>query len=388
MQNFIFDCKTRLIFGKGTEKTVGENMKRLGNKVLFHHYGEGYIKECGLYDVIMDSLKEAGLEVIELTGVKPNPEVGLVRKGVEICKKEGIDCILAVGGGSVMDSAKAIGLGALYDGDVWDFFEHKTPITQMLPLGVISTIPATGSEASDTSVMTNDDGQIKRHIADIILRPSFAILNPELTYTLPPYQTAVGGVDIFSHVVERYFTQEPDVDYTDRLCEATMKTVIENLPKVMENGKNYAARAEIMLAAPWAQNGLLGTGRIEDWGSHMMGHEISGIYNTAHGATLSIIIPQWMTYVYKENVVRFAQYAVRVWDADPALVNEKLALYGIEKTKEFFRSVHVPVTLKEAGIDGSRLEEMAEKCCMNGPVGSFKQLYKEDVLAIYRACLE
>ena len=388
MQNFIFDCKTRLIFGKGTEKTVGENMKRLGNKVLFHHYGEGYIKECGLYDVIMDSLKEAGLEVIELTGVKPNPEVGLVRKGVEICKKEGIDCILAVGGGSVMDSAKAIGLGALYDGDVWDFFEHKTPITQMLPLGVISTIPATGSEASDTSVMTNDDGQIKRHIADIILRPSFAILNPELTYTLPPYQTAVGGVDIFSHVVERYFTQEPDVDYTDRLCEATMKTVIENLPKVMETGKNYAARAEIMLAAPWAQNGLLGTGRIEDWGSHMMGHEISGIYNTAHGATLSIIIPQWMTYVYKENVDRFAQYAVRVWDADPALEKEELALYGIEKTKEFFRSVHVPVTLKEAGIDGSRLEEMAEKCCKNGPVGGFKQLYKEDVLAIYRACLE
>lgn len=388
MQNFVFDCKTTLVFGKGTEKTVGENMKKLGNKVLFHHYGEGYIKECGLYDVIMDSLKNAGLEVIELTGVKPNPEIGLVREGVEICKKEKIDCILAVGGGSVMDSAKAIGLGALYDGDVWDFFEHKVPMTKMLPLGVISTIPATGSEMSDTTVMTNDEGHLKRHIADVVLRPSFAILNPELTYTLPPYQTAVGGVDIFSHVVERYFTQEPHVDYTDRMCEATMRSVIENLKIVMEDGKNYDARAEIMLAAPWAQNGLLGMGRSEDWASHMMGHEISGIYNTAHGATLSILIPQWMKYVYKENVERFAQYAVRVWDADPSLGLEGQALYGIEKTKEFFHAVKAPVSLKEAGIDDSRLEEMAEKCCLNGPVGGFKPLYKEDVLAIYRASLE
>ncbi|NBK93722.1 iron-containing alcohol dehydrogenase [bacterium 1XD21-13] len=388
MQNFVFDCKTKIIFGKGTEKTVGENMKALGSKVLFHHYGEGYIKECGLYDVIMDSLKTAGLEVVELTGVKPNPEVGLVRTGVEICKKEKIDCILAVGGGSVMDSAKAIGLGALYEGDVWDFFEHRAPMTRMLPIGVISTIPATGSEMSDTSVMTNDEGHLKRHIADTVLRPAFAILNPELTYTLPPYQTAVGGVDIFSHVVERYFTQEPEVDYTDRLCEATMRTVIKNLPLVMEDGKNYAARAEIMLAAPWAQNGLLGMGRIEDWGSHMMGHEISGIYNTAHGATLSIIMPQWMKYVYKDNVDRFAQYAVRVWDADAGWDKEKQALYGIEKTREFFRSVCVPVTLKEAGIDESRLEEMAEKCCLNGPVGGFRPLYKEDVLAIYQSALQ
>ena len=388
MQNFVFDCKTTLVFGKGTEKTVGENMKKLGNKVLFHHYGEGYIKECGLYDVIMDSLKNAGLEVIELTGVKPNPEIGLVREGVEICKKEKIDCILAVGGGSVMDSAKAIGLGALYDGDVWDFFEHKVPMTKMLPLGVISTIPATGSEMSDTTVMTNDEGHLKRHIADVVLRPSFAILNPELTYTLPPYQTAVGGVDIFSHVVERYFTQEPHVDYTDRMCEATMRSVIENLKIVMEDGKNYDARAEIMLAAPWAQNGLLGMGRSEDWASHMMGHEISGIYNTAHGATLSILIPQWMKYVYKENVERFAQYAVRVWDADPSLGLEEQALYGIEKTIEFFHAGKAPVSLKEAVIDDSRLEAMAEKCCLNGPVGAFKPLYKEDVLAIYRASLE
>lgn len=384
MQDFVFDCKTTLIFGKGMEKTVGEHMRKLGKKVLFHHYGEGYIKECGLYDVIMDSLRKAELDVIELTGVKPNPEVGLVRTGVEICKKEHINCILAVGGGSVMDSAKAIGLGALYDGDVWDFFEHKVPIKQMLPVGVISTIPATGSEMSDTSVMTNDEGHLKRHIADVALRPTFAILNPELTYTLPPYQTAVGGVDIFSHVIERYFTKEPHVDFTDRMCEATMRSVIENLPIVMEDGHNYDARAEIMLAAPWAQNGLLGMGRSEDWASHMMGHEISGIYNTAHGATLSIIIPQWMKYVYEEDVERFAQYAVRVWDADKSMSKKEQALYGIEKTKEFFRSVNVPVSLKEAGIDESRLEEMAQKCCINGPVGGFMPLYTEDVLKIYQ----
>lgn len=386
MQNFTFECKTKIIFGKNTEKEVGTEIKKFGKKVLLH-YGGGHIKKNGLYQKVKESLEKEQIEVFELGGVKANPILSLVEEGIRICKENQIDVLLAVGGGSVIDSAKAIGVGALYDGPVWDFFEGKTPVERMLPLGVVLTIPATGSEASNTTVVTKEEGLLKRALAHTVLRPTFAIMNPELTYSLPAYQTAVGSIDIMSHVIERYFTQEKNVDFTDRLCEATLKTIIKNVPKAIENPNGYAARAEIMWAGTIAHNGLLGTGRSEDWASHMMGHEITALYDTAHGATLSIVIPQWMEYVYKENVDRFVQYAVRVWGVPIEGNKEEIAIQGIQKTKEFFESLDVPTSLHEIGIGNEKIEEMAEKCCAYGPIGGFKSLGKDDVIQIYKNAL-
>ena len=309
---------------------------------------------------------------------------------MEICKKENIDCILAVGGGSVIDSAKAIGIGVYYDGDVWDFFTKETPVKKMLPLGVILTIPATGSEASNTTVVTNsENGHLKRALSHDCLRPDFAVMNPELTYTLPPYQTAAGGVDIMSHVFERYFTLEPNCDLTDRLCEATLKTMIKQLPKVLKHPENYEARAEVMWTGTIAHNGILGVGRSEDWGSHMLGHELSAFYDMTHGATLAIIIPHWMEYVYQTDIQRFVKYAVDVWGIENDIFHpEETALKGIQKTKEFFRSLGMPVSFEDAGIDGEKIEEMAENCTKNGAVGGFVKLEKEDCIKIYEAALK
>lgn len=389
MQNFRFICPTDFIFGKDAENAVGEEIKKYGKKVLLH-YGGGHIKKNGLYDRVMENLKKHKIEVIELGGVKANPDIGLVREGVEICKKENIDCILAVGGGSVIDSAKAIGIGVYYDGDVWDFFTKETPVKKMLPLGVILTIPATGSEASNTTVVTNsENGHLKRALSHDCLRPDFAVMNPELTYTLPPYQTAAGGVDIMSHVFERYFTLEPNCDLTDRLCEATLKTMIKQLPKVLKHPENYEARAEVMWTGTIAHNGILGVGRSEDWGSHMLGHELSAFYDMTHGATLAIIIPHWMEYVYQTDIQRFVKYAVDVWGIENDIFHpEETALKGIQKTKEFFQSLGMPVSFEDAGIDGEKIEEMAENCTKNGAVGGFVKLEKEDCIKIYEAALK
>lgn len=389
MQNFRFICPTNFIFGKDTENTVGEEIKKYGKKVLLH-YGGGHIKKNGLYDRVMENLKKHKIEVIELGGVKANPDIGLVREGVEICKKENIDCILAVGGGSVIDSAKAIGIGVYYDGDVWDFFAKEIPVKKMLPLGVVLTIPATGSEASNTTVVTNlENGHLKRALSHDDLRPDFAVMNPELTYTLPPYQTAAGGVDIMSHVFERYFTLEPNCDLTDRLCEATLKTMIKQLPKVLKHPDNYEARAEVMWTGTIAHNGILGIGRSEDWGSHMLAHELSAFYDMTHGATLAIIIPHWMEYVYQTDIQRFVKYAVDVWGIENDIFHpEETALKGIQKTKEFFQTLGMPVSFEDAGIDGEKIEEMAENCTKNGAVGGFVKLKKEDCIKIYEAALK
>ncbi len=387
MENFIFQNETKIIFGKNTEKGVEKEILEYGKKILLH-YGGGSIKRTGLYNTVVKSLKEADIDFIELSGVKPNPRLSLVKKGIEICKEKDIDLILAVGGGSVIDSAKAIAAGAKYEGDVWDFFEGKDKPKEVIPIGVILTIPATGSETSDTTVITNEDGYYKRAFSDNILRPKFAILNPELTYTLPSYQTAAGGVDIMSHVFERYFTNTKNVDLTDRLCEAALKTMIKNIPLALENPTNYAARAEIMWTGTIAHNGLLGTGRIEDWGSHMIAHELSGIYDLTHGAALSIIFPAWMRYVYGCNTNRFLQYASRVWNLDVDFEdNTKTILKSIEVTKNFFKSLGMPTSLKDANIPDDRIEEMAEKCTEKGPVGNFKKLYKKDVIEIFRLAL-
>ncbi|WP_163537016.1 iron-containing alcohol dehydrogenase [Gracilibacillus sp. YIM 98692] len=384
MQNFVFDNKTKIIFGKDQEQVVGEESVVYGKKLLLH-YGGGSIKESGLYDSVLNSLKEQGIEVIELGGVKPNPRVTLVREGVELCKKHDIDFILSVGGGSVIDSAKAIAAGAKYEGDVWDFFTGEAVVEDCLPTGVVLTIPAAGSESSAGTVVTNENGDYKRAFGHITLRPQFAILNPELTYTLPAYQTAAGVTDMMAHILERYFTNEKNVELTDRLCEATLRTIINNAHTVLEDPTNYAARAEIMWSGTIAHNDLLNTGRIGDWGSHDIEHELSGIYDITHGAGLAIIFPAWMKYVYKHDIHLFAQFANRVWGVEIDLNNpEKTALAGIKKTEEFFSSIGMPVTLREENIDDDHFEEMARKATERGPLGNFIKLYEEDVYNIYQ----
>jgi alcohol dehydrogenase len=384
MQDFVFHNSTKLIFGKDTEQSVGQEALSYGKKVLLH-YGGGSIKTSGLYERVVQSLLEQGIEIFELAGVKPNPRVSLVREGIELCKEKNIDLILAVGGGSVIDSAKAIAAGAKYDGDVWDFYDGKAEITESLPIGVVLTIPAAGSESSNGSVITNEDGWYKRATGHPSLRPRFAILNPILTYTLPAYQTACGITDMMAHILERYFTNEKNVELTDRLCEATLKTIIHNAPIVMEDPTNYEARAEIMWSGTIAHNDLLGTGRIGDWGSHDIEHEISGIYDIAHGAGLAIIFPAWMKHVYTHDVNRFVQYANRVWNVEIDLNNlEQTALAGIKKTEEFFHSIGMPTTLKEANIDAEHFEQMAKKGTERGPLGNFVSLYEEDVVRIFK----
>jgi alcohol dehydrogenase YqhD (iron-dependent ADH family) len=385
MKNFTFRNATKIIFGKGTEDQSGTEASEYGSRVLLH-YGGGSVKKYGLYDKILGSLKDAGLEVIELGGVKPNPVLSMAKKGIDICRKEKIDFILAVGGGSTIDSAKAIASGVPYSGDVWDFYSHKAELKKILPMGVVLTIPASGSESSTSSVITNEDGMYKRGFISELLQPKFAILNPEITYTLPPYQTACGAADIMAHIMERYFTTVKNVELTDRLCEGALKTVINNVLIALKEPENYNARAEIMWTGSIAHNDLLGTGRTGDWASHKIEHELSGIYDLAHGAGLAIILPVWMKYVYKNDVERFAQFAVRVWDQEPDFYDMgKTALAGISRLKDFYREIGLPVTLKEADIPYDRLEEMAARCTGAGPVGNFIKLDKDDVLAILEA---
>ncbi len=388
MRDFVFQNTTKIIFGKGKEEEVGKYAAKHGSKVLLH-YGGGSIKKYGTYDKVVDSLEEAGVDFVELGGVKPNPRLELVKEGIELVEKENVDFILAVGGGSVIDSAKAIAVGHPYEGDVWDFFTGKEKIEEAMPLGVVLTIPAAGSESSNSAVITKMDGMLKRAIGTELIRPKFALMNPELTYTLPDYQTAAGAADIMAHIMERYFTNVEDVELTDRLCESALKTIITNVPKVLENNEDYAARAEIMWTGSIAHNDLLGTGRIGDWASHGIEHELSGIYDVAHGAGLAVIFPAWMNYVYQHDLERFAQFAVRVFDVDPDFKDlEWTAKQGIKKLKEFFSEIGMPVTLKELDIPEDRLEEMAEKATQNGPQGNFVKLDKDDVLNIYKSALE
>lgn len=382
MQNFVFQNATKIIFGKDTEKEIGKETAPFGKKVLLH-FGGGSIKQSGLYDTVVTSLKEHNIEIYELGGVKPNPRVSLVREGIAICKEHNVDLILAVGGGSVIDSAKAIAAGVNYDGDVWDFFTGKASVTNCLPIGVVLTIPAAGSETSAGTVITNEDGLYKRSTGHETMRPKFAILNPVLTYTLPPYQTACGITDMIAHILERYFTTQKNVELTDRLCEATLKTIIHNAHTVIEQPENYDARAEIMWAGTIAHNDSLSTGRIGDWASHDIEHEISGIYDVAHGAGLAIVFPAWMKYVYRNDLNRFAQFAHRVWDVEIDLHDiEKTALAGIKKTQQFFSSIGMPITLKEANIGPEHIEEMAKKATERWPLGNFVKLHEQDVAQI------
>lgn len=385
MDNFTFRNATKIIFGKDTENQIGKEVKQYSEKVLLC-YGGGSIKKSGLYDNVTASLKEARIEFLEISGVKPNPRLGLVQEGIRLCRDNGIKFILAVGGGSAIDTAKAIAVGVPYDGDVWDFFQGKLKISEALPVGVILTIPAAGSESSTSSVITNEDGWYKRGIGSELIRPVFAVMNPELTFTLPESQTLNGASDMMAHIMERYFTNTKAVDLTDRLCEATLKTIINNLPVILKDPNNYDARAEIMWAGTIAHNGLLSTGRLGDWASHGIEHELSAIYDIAHGAGLSIIFPAWMKYVYKHDINRFVQFAVRVWNVDLSLLSpEEVALEGIARLTEFFKRVGLPVSLSQVNITEERFEEMADKCTASdkSTLGQFVKLNKQDILNIY-----
>jgi len=383
MENFTYQNSTKIIFGRGTEDQVGEEVSRFSKKILFH-YGSGSIKRTGLYDRVVKSLKNSGVEFIELPGVKPNPKLSLIKEGIKICRGNNIGFILAVGGGSVIDSSKTIAIGVPYNGDVWDFFTRKAVAKEAMPIGVILTIPAAGSETSKSMVITNEDLGMKLfYNGGEEVRPKFSILNPEITFSLPAYQTACGIVDMMVHVMERYFTQTKDVDLTDRLCEATLKTIIKFAPIVLAEPENYAARAEIMWAGTVAHNDLLGMGREEDWGSHKIEHGVSSLNDMPHGAGLSILYPAWMRYVYKNNINRFAQFAVRVWNIEPSFdFKEKLVLEGIERLEKFFKEIGMIQSLKDAGIDRSQFDRIAEISTFYGSPGSIMKLSKKDIIEI------
>lgn len=384
MKNFVFKNATEIIFGRNSERFIGSKVKNYADKILFC-YGGGSIKKSGLYDKVVESLKQNEVEFVELSGIKPNPRLSPVREGIKLCRENNIKFILSVGGGSAADTAKAIAMGVPYEGDVWDFFLGKARVKEALPVGVIITLPATGTEASNNSVIMNEEGWFKKGIATGHIRPAFSIMNPEHTFTLPAYQTACGAADIMSHIMERYFTNVKNVDFTDRLCEAAMKTIINNIEIVLKDPENYDARAEIMWTGTIAHNDLLSTGRVGDWASHGIEHELSGHNDIAHGAGLAIVFPAWMKYVYTHDINRFVQFAVRVWNVELSYASyENIALEGIKRTKEFFQKIGLPVTLKEGNIDQGKIEEMADKCTEGGTqtVGQFVKLNKEDVINI------
>jgi len=380
---------TKIIFGKDTEDQAGNESALVSKRVLLHHSG-GHALKSGLIDRVRASLKQAGVEWVELDGVQPNPRLSLVYRGIDLVKKEKLGLILAVGGGSVIDSAKAIAVGAVDAGDVWDFFDGKRQPAGALPVGTVLTIPAAGSESSNSMVITNEDGPWKRGVSTDFIYPVFSILNPELSYSLPAFQTACGISDMMAHIMERYFTKEPNVELTDELCEGAMRTIVRNARKVFLGGeKDYAARAEIMWAGALAHNNLLGTGRVGDWASHGIGHELSALYDIAHGASLSIVFPAWMKYNVGEDMKRFARFASKVWGVDGAYYDfEQAALEGISRTRDFFASIGLPVSFADAKLDASRIGEMAKRAVKFGPVGSFRKLEAGDVEAIYRIAVE
>ena len=388
MQNFNFIIPTRIIFGKDAEQSVGSELKKHSQKVLLH-YGGGSIKKIGLYDKVVQSLKAENIEFIELGGVQPNPRVSLVREGINICRENDIEFILAVGGGSVIDSAKAIAAGVGYTGDVWDLYSKGAKPDFCLPVATVLTIPAAGSETSGSTVITNDENNLKRGYGNSDLKPVFSILNPEITFSLPTYQTSCGLADMFAHVIERYFTNERHVDVTDRLCEAVMKSIIDNGRRVMKDPNDYHVRAEVMLAGMMAHSGQIDMGRIGDWASHNLEHELSGFYDIAHGAGLAIMIPAWMKYVYKHDIARFAQFGNRVFNLEINTMNpEETALLAIEELERFFRDINLPTRFSEADLPTHEIDKLAASLMIGSEsVGNFVKIYEADAREIYKLAL-
>ncbi len=389
MNNFTFYSPTYFVFGKNEESKAGHYVKRFGGTKVLLHFGGGSVVRSGLLDRVKTSLQEEGIEYIELGGVLPNPRSGLVYQGIELCKKNEIDFILAVGGGSAIDSAKAIAAGAKYEGDFWDFYNGKS-IKEALKVATILTIAAAGSEGSGDSVITKEEGMLKRGAGSEALRPVFSILNPELTHTLPAFQTACGATDIMAHVFERYFTNTQDVEITDRLCEAVLLTMIKEVPKVILDPNDYGARSNIMWAGMVAHNNIVGVGRDQDWASHDIEHELSALYDCAHGAGLAVVFPAWMKHVMKHDINRFAQVAVRVWGCQMDFAHpEVTAEEGIQCLKTFLTSIGMPINFAELGAKEEDIPALVEKLGLGQDrrLGGFVKLSSEDVENIYRLAL-
>ena len=390
MIDFAFQNPTKIYFGRDSLKNLTAEVRQHGNRVLLV-YGGGSIKRIGLYDKVMDILKAEDAQVWEISGVLPNPRLGLVKEGVKICKENDIQLVLAVGGGSAIDTAKAIANGACYDGDPWDLFERKGENNSVLPLGTIVTLSAAGSEMSDSSVITRESDMCKRGRNTPFNYPKFSILNPEYTFTLPPFQTACGIVDIMAHMMERYFTRVENVELIDRMTEAALRTVINNAPIVMEKPDDYDARAEIMSAGALAHNNLLSSGRTGDWASHKLEHELSALYDIAHGAGLAIVFPAWMKYVLeKEGEKKLSQFARRVMLVPEDFgTDRETALEGIARLESFYRSIGLTTTLHENGIGENDIPRMAERAIRlgGGSLGFFVKLDVQAAEAIYRLAL-
>ena len=390
MNNFVFYSPTEFVFGKATEMQVGALVRKHGARKVMIVYGGGSVVRSGLLDRVKQSLQEAGIEYCLMGGVQPNPVDTKVYEGIEFCRREQADMLLPVGGGSVIDTAKAIAAGVLYEGDFWDFYIGKAKVTKALKVAVVLTIPAAGSEGSGNTVITKLDGLQKLSLrVPEVLRPVFSIMNPELTYTLLPFQTACGVADMMAHIMERYFTNTQEVEIGDRLCEGTLMAIINEAPKVMRNPEDYGARANLMWAGMIAHNGTCGVGCEEDWASHFLEHEISAIYGVTHGAGLSVIFPAWMTWMVEHNVGKIAQYAVRVWGVPESEDKKAVALEGIGKLKNFFTSLGLPVTFKELGVENPDIDRLADSLHRNKGelVGNYVKLTKLDSKEIYRlAC--
>ena len=388
MENFTFYSPTKFVFGKGMEKEAGKLVREFGGTKVLIHYGGGSVVRSGLLDRVKASLDEAGITYIELGGVKPNPRSGLVYEGIDLCRKENVDFILAVGGGSSIDSAKAIAAGTVYDGDFWDFYQGK-PVTNALPVGTVLTIAAAGSEGSGDSVITKEEGMYKRGASGEGIRPKFSILNPELTTTLPPYQTACGITDIMAHLYERYLTNSTDVEVTDRLIESLLLTMKKEGMRAIKEPLNYEARANVMWAGTMAHTNSCGVGRSQDWSSHCIEHELSALYDCAHGAGLAVTMPVVFKYVMKHNVMRFAQAAVRVWGCEMNFEDpEKTALEGIEAFRRFLTEIGMPESITEFGGKEEDIPELVKNLCYgdgrDGTISGFVTLSEDDCSNIYK----
>ena len=390
MKDFVYYAPTEVVFGKQSEEQVAAMVKKYGGSRVLVHYGGQSARRSGLLDKVCGLLREGGLMVTELGGVVPNPRLSLVRKGIELCREQSIDFLLAVGGGSVIDSAKAIAYGVCYEGDVWDFYLGKNQATACLPVASVLTIPAAGSEMSEASVITNEEGWVKLGYSNDISRPKFAIMNPERTFTLPPYQTAAGITDMMMHTMERYFTHDDDMTLTTELAEAVLRTMKDCAYEVMKNPEDYRVRAQIMWGGSVAHNGLTGCGISDDWATHQLEHELSGMFDVTHGAGLAAIWPSWARYVMHERMSRFVRFAVNVMGvtndfSDP----EGTAMRGIEAVEQFYLAIGMPINIRQLigrEITDDEITEMVRKCSRDytATTGCFKVLKAADMEAIYK----
>ena len=390
MKDFNYYAPTEVVFGKESEEQVAQLVKKYGGTKVLVHYGGQSAKRSGLLDKICTLLKDGGVDYLTLGGVVPNPRLSLAQQGIELCRKEGIDFILAVGGGSVIDSAKCIAYGVCFDGNVWDIYLGKAEPEKMLPVASVLTIPAAGSEMSEASVITNEDGDVKLGYSNNLSRPKFAIMNPRRTFTLPPFQTAAGVTDMMMHTMERYFTKDDDMDFTTDLAEAALRNIKNAVFAVLKNPEDYRYRAQIMWGGSLMHNGLTGCGVADDWATHQLEHELSGMFDVTHGAGLAAIWPSWARYVMHENLSRFVRFAVNVMDVPNDFTDpEGTALRGIEAMERFYHAIGMPINIRELigrDITDNEIREMTRKCSRDyqHTCGCLKVLHAEDMEAIYQ----